>query len=114
MKMYISTDTIGVIIKYRNLNLLVISVYCPPREDINIIVSELENCLQHPHDRFIIMGDFNSKIPVWGSDIEDERGCELQEFALSKGLAVVNDETTIPTFEGSQGRSWVDITICDP
>ncbi|GBN56196.1 hypothetical protein AVEN_67336-1 [Araneus ventricosus] len=81
MKICASTNTIGVIIKYRNHNLLVISVCCPSREDINSILSELESCLQHPHDKVVIMGDFNSKSPVWGSDVEDERGCDLLEFA---------------------------------
>ncbi|GBM42202.1 Retrovirus-related Pol polyprotein from type-1 retrotransposable element R1 [Araneus ventricosus] len=89
-------------------------VYCPPKEDLHHTLEELENSLLIPHDRVLITGDFNSKSPVWGSDIEDERGRQLMEFVLSKGLAIVNDEDTIPTFEGSQGRSWVDITISDP
>ncbi|GBM63902.1 Putative protein in type-1 retrotransposable element R1DM [Araneus ventricosus] len=114
MKMCATKNAVAVIISYRNLNLLVVSVYCPPSEDLSDSLQDIESCLQHPYDRVIIAGDFNSKSPVWGSDVEDERGRELLEFVLSKGLTVVNEENIITTFEGSRGKSWVDITISDP
>ncbi|GBN28633.1 hypothetical protein AVEN_242368-1 [Araneus ventricosus] len=55
----------------------------------------------------------NAKNPVWGGTIEDERGRQLMEFTLSKGLAFLNDEESPPTFDGSTGRSWIDTTLAD-
>ncbi|GBN25120.1 Retrovirus-related Pol polyprotein from type-1 retrotransposable element R1 [Araneus ventricosus] len=114
MKVFSATNTVGVSFPYRGMNLLLITVYCPPKEDLYHILAELETCFMLPYDRVLLTGDFNSKSPVWGSDVEDERGRQLMEFVLSKGLAIVNEEDTIPTFDGSRGRSWVDITISDP
>ncbi|GBL72655.1 hypothetical protein AVEN_127905-1 [Araneus ventricosus] len=114
MKVFSATNTVGVSFPYRGMNLLLITVYCPPKEDLYHTLAELETCFMLPYDRVLLTGDFNSKSPVWGSDVEDERGRQLMEFVLSKGQAIVNEEDTIPTFEGSRGRSWVDITISDP
>ncbi|GBM04605.1 hypothetical protein AVEN_75568-1 [Araneus ventricosus] len=114
MKVFTATNTVGVSFPYRGMNLLLITVYCPPKEDLYHTLAELQTCLMLPYDRVLLTGDFNSKSPVWGSDVEDERGRQLMEFVLSKGLAIVNEEDTIPTFDGSRGRSWVDIIISDP
>ncbi|GBL82181.1 Retrovirus-related Pol polyprotein from type-1 retrotransposable element R1, partial [Araneus ventricosus] len=114
MKVFSANNTVGATLPYRGKILLILTVYCPPKEELRHTLEELENSLLIPHDRVLITGDFNSKSPVWGSDIEDERGRQLMEFVLSKGLAIVNEEDTIPTFEGAQGRSWVDLTISDP
>ncbi|GBM75744.1 Retrovirus-related Pol polyprotein from type-1 retrotransposable element R1 [Araneus ventricosus] len=50
----------------------------------------------------------------FGAETEDERGRLLLEFALSKGLAFINDDESPPTFDGSTRRSWIDTTIADP
>ncbi|GBN63114.1 hypothetical protein AVEN_138110-1 [Araneus ventricosus] len=99
MKVFSAINTVGATLPYRGKNLLIINVYCPPKEELQHTLDELENCLMLPHDTVLITGDFNSKSPEWGSDIEDERGRQLMEFVLSKGLAIVNEEDTIPTFE---------------
>ncbi|GBN63100.1 hypothetical protein AVEN_138099-1 [Araneus ventricosus] len=114
MKVVSAINTVGATLPYRGKNLLIINVYCPPKKELQHTLDELENCLMLPHDTVLITGDFNSKSPVWGRDSEDERGRQLMEFVLSKGLAIVKEEDTIPTFEGSRIRSWVDITISDP
>ncbi|GBM50983.1 hypothetical protein AVEN_114631-1 [Araneus ventricosus] len=66
------------------------------------------------YDHILITGDFNSKIPVWGGTIENEHGRQLMELILSKRLLIINEEDSLPTFDGSRGNSWVDLTICDP
>ncbi|GBO39064.1 hypothetical protein AVEN_10838-1 [Araneus ventricosus] len=74
IKVFSATNTIGVTFPYRSSNLLVISVYCTLKEDLYHNLDELENCLMLPHERVLLTGDFNSKSPVCGSDIEDKRG----------------------------------------
>ncbi|GBL73687.1 hypothetical protein AVEN_230681-1 [Araneus ventricosus] len=90
-----------------NVNLL------PPSEDINTTLQQIEQCLNIPHEGTIIAGDFNAKSPVWGGTQEDDRGKCLVNFALSRGLAILNDENSPPTFYGSRGISWIDVLFCD-
>ncbi|GBO42074.1 hypothetical protein AVEN_124522-1 [Araneus ventricosus] len=113
MKAYTATNVVGVVIRVREKSILVISCYGPPKKNINEL-QELDECLLFQHDHVLLTGDFNSKSPLWGGSIEDERGRQLLEFILSKGLAIANEEDSPPTFDGEQGMSWVDITVCDP
>ncbi|GBO11879.1 Retrovirus-related Pol polyprotein from type-1 retrotransposable element R1 [Araneus ventricosus] len=114
MKVYSGSNAVGVVIRVRGKNILVISCYGPPKENINELLEELDECLTFTHDHLLLTGDFNAKSPLWGGSIEDERGRQLLEFILSKGLAVVNEEDSPPTFDGGRGMSWVDITFSDP
>ncbi|GBL74313.1 hypothetical protein AVEN_235300-1 [Araneus ventricosus] len=112
MKVFSSANVIGVTIQVRKRSILVMSVYCPPSEEIETLLQQIDQCLCIPHDGTIIAGDFNAKSPVWSSKIEDDRGKELVDFALSRRLAIVN-ENSPPTFDGSRGTSWIDVTLCD-
>ncbi|KAF8768425.1 hypothetical protein HNY73_021248 [Argiope bruennichi] len=114
IKVFSSSNIIAVTIPFRKSILMIISVYYPPSEEIETTLIELENCLQHSHDRVLIAGDFNVKSTIWGDDFEDYRGRILLEFLFSKGLVVLNDENSPPTFGVSLGRSWIDITISEP
>ncbi|GBN91934.1 hypothetical protein AVEN_235984-1 [Araneus ventricosus] len=114
MKVFSGINVVGVVIRVRGKNILVISCYGPPKENINELLEELDECLTFTHDHLLLTGDFNAKSPLWGGSIEDERGRQLLEFILSKGLAVVNEEDSPPTFDGGRGMSWVDITFSDP
>ncbi|GBN11689.1 Putative protein in type-1 retrotransposable element R1DM [Araneus ventricosus] len=114
MRVFAKNNVVGVITKIRGKSVLVVSVYSPPKEDFRTTLSELDNCLTLPHDRIIICGDFNAKSPVWGGQEEDERGRQLLEFILARSLVVLNDDGSLPIFDGHQGNSWIDVSICDP
>ncbi|GBN35896.1 Retrovirus-related Pol polyprotein from type-1 retrotransposable element R1 [Araneus ventricosus] len=114
MKVFSSNNVVAITAVIQDRKTPIASVYCPPSEDLEDTLSELEECLCYPNEGVIIMGDFNAKHPVWGGNTEDDRGILLMEFALAKGLAVLNNQDSPPTFDGSTGRSWVDVTLADP
>lgn len=58
----------------------------------------------------LVAGDFNVKNEAWGGDMTDERGEELMEMAVMYGWELANDRNQGPTFESTNGRSWVDVT----
>ncbi|GBN97534.1 Retrovirus-related Pol polyprotein from type-1 retrotransposable element R1 [Araneus ventricosus] len=66
MKVFLAINTVGATLPYRGKNLLIINVYCPPKEELQHTLDELENCLMLPHDTVLITGDFNSKSPIEG------------------------------------------------
>lgn len=58
----------------------------------------------------ILLGDLNSKSPLWGSKIEDAKGKYITEWLSSKNWAVIN-EGDAPTFIRGDSRSHIDITF---
>ncbi|GBM54901.1 hypothetical protein AVEN_77812-1 [Araneus ventricosus] len=113
MKVFSASNVVVMTFNWGRKNILLLSIYSPPSEDISITLQQIEDCLNIQHDGVILAGDFNAKSPIWGGTQEDERGKDLADFAFSRGLAILNEETSPPTFKGSRGRSWIDITLCD-
>jgi len=58
----------------------------------------------------IIVGDFNSKSPEWGSPLEDRRGRALAELLATLGLTICN-EGSKPTFVRGTSESHLDLTL---
>lgn len=58
----------------------------------------------------LVAGDFNAKSAAWGSSVTDARGEVLEEWAVSLGLAVLNNGSE-STCVRQQGESIVDITF---
>lgn len=40
---------------------------------------------------YVLLGDFNTKSPLWGSPIPDNRGIYLAETAVTLDLVMLND-----------------------
>lgn len=59
----------------------------------------------------IFAGDINAKSSVWGGDTTCSRGEEVLDFVLANGLTIANESSKLPTFETSNGCSWIDLTI---
>ncbi|KAF8773449.1 Retrovirus-related Pol polyprotein type-1 like protein [Argiope bruennichi] len=54
--------------------------------------------------------DANSKSETWFSPVSDSRGTKLTEFISTHNLFVINEDCG-PTFCGSQGSSYIDVTV---
>lgn len=67
---------------------------------------------RYEHTKTLILGDFNSKNPAWGGAQLDQRGEQLTEFILAHDLFIINDPDSPPTFNTTNGRSWIDLTLC--
>ncbi|GBN68074.1 Retrovirus-related Pol polyprotein from type-1 retrotransposable element R1 [Araneus ventricosus] len=113
MQVHSTRNVVAITVQIQNKNVLVVSAYCPPSEELEDTLQELDACLLYPHDGVIIASDLNAKNSLWGGNTSDDRGNQLLEFTLSRGLSVLNEENSPPTFEGSTGRSWIDTTIGD-
>ena len=59
----------------------------------------------------IVCGYFNSKHEIWGGEHTDSRGEELNAWAVVNQLEIMNNADSLPTFEFTNGRSWVDVTM---
>lgn len=62
----------------------------------------------------IIMGDFNSHSPVWGSRNRDNRGKIWEDLIDEFNLAILNDGTATHFSTAYQSFSAIDLTLASP
>ncbi|GFX88612.1 retrovirus-related Pol polyprotein from type-1 retrotransposable element R1 [Trichonephila clavipes] len=62
-----------------------------------------------PINRLVWSMDANSKSETWFSPFSDSRGTKLIEFISAHNLFVINEDCG-PTFCGSRGSSYIDVT----
>lgn len=91
------------------------SVYISPSTsigDYEVILSSLAVQVEEfGSRRFVLMGDFNAKSPLWGSDRTDPRGSAVVDFLGRLDLIPVRSEGSY-TFERNGHRSLIDIALC--
>ncbi|KAH7949273.1 hypothetical protein HPB49_006936 [Dermacentor silvarum] len=59
---------------------------------------------------YILGGDLNAKHVLWGPEPGDMRGAQLVQFVNANSLQILNSPASLPTFETSYARSWIDVT----
>ncbi|XP_023210407.1 uncharacterized protein LOC111613290 [Centruroides sculpturatus] len=93
---------------------VLVSVYCQLTEDLKEILAPLNQILDQLGDeRIIIGGDINAHSQLWGDPEDDGRANEFLQFVHAKGLFIINNPDSLPTFDAPVGQSWVDITCCN-
>lgn len=98
-------------ISFGDVSLIIVSIYCPPNDDIVADLNSLQAIInESPGERILITGDFNAKSSHWHSPIDDNRGSEVENFILANRYYVVN-QPSVPTFSTVNGESYIDLTI---
>jgi len=79
-------------------------------DEYNKFLNRLEDNVRSADGPVLIGGDFNAKLPEWGSQISDIRGDSREELLCSLDLNVCNvgDRST---FTKGRSESFIDITI---
>lgn len=90
----------------------VVSLYCPPLEDIAVSLLSLRRI----HDalgpaRIIVGVDINASSPLWFSSDSDRRGQLVEDFLAELRWLVRNELGNPSTFSTINGQSNVDLTI---
>ena len=95
-----------------NKSITVASIYLSP--SVNINKNSLLEVIDQLPRPFLILGDFNAKSPLWGSDILDSRGKIIEDILSDMDLCILN--TGSPTFISSSYStgSHIDLSVCDP
>lgn len=103
------TECIVVKIKTSSGYINIVNVYIPPQQIVKLDelkqLFSVSNC--------IIVGDFNAKSPIWGSQNTDKRGEEIENLIDENDLCVLN--TGLPTYQCyTGGMNHLDITLASP
>lgn len=72
------------------------------------IFDNMMEVLRGEERHLLIAGDFNAKSPLWGANIEDERGSIIVEWMAQVDLIILNDGEH--TFERAASKTHIDIT----
>lgn len=91
--------------------LTVISIYCPPQENIVNELFTLQTIINDHSNNLILSGDFNCRSVTWNDVITDNRSQYLEEFIISNNLIIQNRPNTSPTFKTPNGQSYIDLTL---
>ncbi|GBM57503.1 hypothetical protein AVEN_137936-1 [Araneus ventricosus] len=91
---------------------LMISVYCPPSEELGDNINEISALLLcFSQEKIVILGDFNAKSSIWGPRNTDKRGNIVHDLINQFDLVVINDRDSLLSFNGPCGISWIDIMM---
>ena len=88
------------------------SIYAPPNKYIDI--KDLEHLLSQIQEPVMILGDFNSHNPLWGSEHLSPKGRVIETFVSQNDLCLYNDG--FPTFlhAGNGTYSAIDLSFASP
>ena len=88
------------------------SIYVPPSD--NLRQQELDDLVQQLPKPFILLGDFNSHNPLWGSISTNDKGKKIEDFIANNNLSLFNDGSDTYLHPGSGTYSAIDLSITDP
>ena len=88
------------------------SFYAPPNKVIDI--KDLEHLLSQIQGPVMILGDFNSHNPLWGSDHLTPKGRVLETFISQNDLCLYNDGSDTFLHSGNGTYSAIDLSFASP
>jgi hypothetical protein len=109
-------DAQAVAITCLNTTLVVVNIYRPPTN--TLLEKDLQRLSSHPTIRDylhkIYCGDFNGHNPIWGSKRLSIPGLEIEKWAETDGLIILNDHSYTWESPTSKLTSSIDLTITTP
>ena len=88
------------------------SIYAPPNKCIDI--KDLEHLLLQIQEPVMILGDFNSHNPLWGSDHLSPKGRVIETFISQNDLCLYNDGSSTFIHSGNGTYSAIDLSFASP
>ncbi|GFW42357.1 hypothetical protein TNCV_239541 [Trichonephila clavipes] len=107
---YLDYNLVTVRLNINRVSYLFVSYYFEPFKDIDFDLQKINQIFSSmPINRLVWSMDANSKSETWFSPFFDSRGTKLIEFISAHNLFVINEDCG-PTFCGSRGSSYIDVT----
>ena len=88
------------------------SIYAPPNKCIDI--NDLEHLLSQIQEPVMILGDFLSHNPLWGSDHLSPKGRIIESFISQNDLCLYNNGSSTFIHSGNGTYSAIDLSIASP
>ncbi|GFV45989.1 hypothetical protein TNCV_1921181 [Trichonephila clavipes] len=107
---YLDYNLVTVRLNINGVSYLFVSYYFEPSKNIDFDLQKINQIFSSmPINRLVWSMDANSKSETWFSPFSDSRGTKHFEFISAHNLFVINEDCG-PTFCGSRGSSYIDVT----
>jgi hypothetical protein len=107
-------DTALIEINYGNLKFIATSIYLDIKKEMASDLHKIENIQLLANGRELLVAmDSNARSTTLYDVITNKRGRTLEEFIISNGLNIANEDSAITTFESTTGISNIDLTIAE-
>ncbi|GBN35890.1 putative RNA-directed DNA polymerase from transposon X-element, partial [Araneus ventricosus] len=111
LTLHTSLQAVAVQVHARTL-VTVCSVYIPPHDVISHHV--LDNLIEQLPTPFLLLGDFNGHSALWGSDVTNKRGRQIEQFISNNCLCLLNNNEKTYFHEPTRTFHSLDLAICSP
>ena len=99
---------------YQGLKFYGASLYIPIDQDIEWDLGTIEEIIRLTKGEMLLLAlDKNARSKIWSDTYTNARGRALEEYIITRDLLIMNEDSDVPTFESSRGRSWIDLTLCN-
>ena len=88
------------------------NIYIPP--SYSLLRSDLDDLISLLPKPYIIVGDFNSHSPSWGSDHFNTRGRLVDSLIFDNNLCILNNNSPTYLHPATGTFSMIDLSLCDP
>ena len=112
LQLQTTLEAIAINVKYRGQEISICSLYLPNSQAYTVQkLTELSAQLKSHH---LILGDFNAKHTMWGSDRVDHAGEKISDFILTTDNVLLNtgEPTRVDNISGN--LSHIDISLASP
>lgn len=109
----LSTDHLTLIsLEFGKKQIFLLSAYIPPNSDLHVVLPNFHNILRFTQNKTLIIGgDFNCRSELWFDKRNSARSNLLEEFILQNNLDIANQPGNPPTFNSTNGQSFIDLTL---
>lgn len=105
-------DSVLVEIVKDKLQFFISSMYLDSKKSITDDLRKIDDMIAYNTGvGLVIAMDSNARSSLWHDTVTNTRGKDMEEFLVSNNLYLLNEGNQGPTFENSQGKSRVDLTI---
>ncbi|GBO44097.1 hypothetical protein AVEN_188026-1 [Araneus ventricosus] len=111
LTLHTSLQAVAVQVHVRTL-VTVCSVYLPPQDVIS--QQDLDTLVDQLPTPFILLGDFNGHSALWGSDVTNSRGRQIERFISNNCLCLLNNDEKTYFHEPTRTFHSLDLAICSP
>ena len=112
LKQLSDEDAVVIELIFGYKKVIIASMYFDINRCIGIDLRKIEAIIQHAQDAGILIAmDSNVRSSSWRNILTNGTGRTLEEFLISQQLYIMNEESSLTTFQGSHGKSNIDITI---
>lgn len=104
-----NVESLSVMIKMNNLEILIISIYIPPKIPINY---QDFSSLFLLHNHVLLVGDLNASHTAWNCHYDSKRGKTLMQFCINNNISIhyPNEPTHYPV-NNKHRPSTIDLVL---